>query len=240
MDAMLFGSRRRTPSRRQLWREFAGRLELADASPKDARLRDWFDLGDAPLSPLVSLVREGQPTLYFFDQVRERSGPTGSVSSLVTGVLLRAPGRLAAASLRALPRGNPVLERIVAGRTGSRRLALPELPDFDAQVSVFARDEGAARQWLTKPVQGVIQRLLIDRGMAATLVVGGRHLLTLCEGAEPAPFEALEAIATDLLTLFAMVEGTVGGAVDSGPSAAGVAGDTTTPPGSDTPGAGES
>ncbi|HKI58476.1 MAG TPA: hypothetical protein VKA00_04545 [Trueperaceae bacterium] len=209
---MLFGSRRRKPSRRQEWREFARRLELTDASQQDARLRDWFDLGDSPLSPLLSLRRKGQPTLFFFDQERERSGPAGTVTSLVTGALLRAPEPLAVASLRALPRGNPVLESIVAGRTGSRRLDLGELPDFDAQVSVFARDEEAARAWLTKPVQRVIQRMLVGRGVTPTLVVGGWHMLTLCEGGDPAGFEALESVATDLLTLFVMVEGTVAAA----------------------------
>jgi len=211
MDAMLFGSRRRRPTRRQQWREFTRRLELSDASAQDARLRDWFDLGDSPLAPLLSLRRQGQPTLFFFDQERQRSGPAGAVTNLVTGVLLRAPEPLAAASLRALPRGNPVLESIVAGRTGSRRLELGELPDFDAQVSVFARDEEGARSWLTKPVQYVIRRMLVARGVSPTLVVGGWHMLALCEGAEPAGFDGLEAIATDLLTLFAMVEGTLKG-----------------------------
>lgn len=209
MDAMLFRSRRRDASRRQQWRAFQTRLELADASQQDGRVREWFDLGDAPLTPLLSLRRERQPTLYFFDQQRARSGPAGAVTSLVSGVLLRAPAPLAAASLRALPRGNPVLESIVAGRTGSRRLSLGELPDFDAQVSVFARDLEEARAWLTKPVQRIIQRMLVERGVTPTLVVGGWHMLVLCEGGEPAGFDALESIATDLLTLFAMVEGTV-------------------------------
>lgn len=209
MDGMVFRSRRRKPTRRQQWRAFARHLELADASQQDAALRDWFDLGDSPLSPLLSLRRQGQPTLFFFDQQRARTGPAGSVSHLVTGALLRAPTPLAVASLRALPRGNPVLESIVEGRTGSRRLDLGELPDFDAQVSVFARDDAPARAWLTKPVQRVIQRLLVERGLTPTLLVGGSHMLALCEGSEPAGFDALEALATDLLTLFAMVEGTV-------------------------------
>ncbi|MEJ2667171.1 MAG: hypothetical protein P8Z81_08765 [Deinococcales bacterium] len=206
---MRFALGRRKPSRAQQWREFARRLELADASAQDARLRDWFDLGDSALSPLMSLRRQGQPTLFFFDQERERSGPAGAVTSLVSGVLLRAPEPLAAASLRALPRGNPVLESIVAGRTGSRRLELAERPDFDAEVSVFARDEEAARAWLTKPVQAVMQRLLVARDVHPTLVVGGWHMLALCEEPEPTAFDALEAVASDLLTLFAMVEGTV-------------------------------
>lgn len=218
---MLFRSRRRTRPRLQQWRDFQDRLELSDASQQDVRLRDWLDLGDSPLAPLLSLRRQGQPTLFFFDQERERTGPAGAVTSLVTGVLLRAPDPLAAASLRALPRGNPVLESIVAGRTGSRRLDLGELPDFDADVSVFARDEEGARAWLTKPVQYVMRRMLVTRGANPTLVVGGWNMLALCEGSEPTDFDALEAIASDLLTLFAMVAGTATGASPIPPLAEG-------------------
>jgi len=209
---MLFRGRRRSPSRREQWRDFARRLELADAQQQETRLREWLDLGESALAPLYGLRRSGQPTLFLFDQERARSGPTGSVTTLATGVLLRAIAPLAAAPLRAQARRNPVLESIEAGRTGSRRLALSELPDFDAEVSVFARDEAAARAWLTRPVQRVMQRMLVDRGVSPMLVVGSRHMLVLCEGPQAAPFEALEALAADLFTLFAMVEGTAGGA----------------------------
>ncbi len=208
---MLFRGRQRNPSRREQWRDFARRLELADAQQQETRLREWLDLGERALEPLYGLRRSGQPTLFLFDQERARSGPTGSVRTLATGVLLRAPAPLAAAPLRAQTRRNPVLESIEAGRTGSRRLTLSELSDFDAEVSVFARDEDAARAWLTRPVQRVMQRMLVGRGVSPMLVVGSRHMLVLCEGSEAAPFEALEALATDLFTLFAMVEGTAGG-----------------------------
>jgi len=209
---MLFRARRRTPTRRDQWRDFARRLELIDAAPQEARLRDWFDLGDSVLEPLYGLRRQGQPTLFLFDQERARSGPTGSVSSLVTGAILRAPGPLAVAPMRAQAKGNPVMEAIEAGRTGSRRLSLEDLPDFDAGISVFARDEAAARVWLTKAVQRVLQRMLVGRSVSPVLVVGSRNMLALCEGIEPAPFEALEALAADLFTLYAMVEsGPTGG-----------------------------
>lgn len=209
---MLFRSRRRAPTRHELWREFAGRLELADARGQEPRLREWLDLGESPLEPLYGLRRQGQPTLFLFDQERERTGPMGSVRSLASAALLRATGPLAAASLRAQSRRNPVLESIEAGRTGSRRLILAELPGFDDEVSVFARDEEAARAWLTRPVQVVLRRMLVGRGAAPVLVVGNRHMLVLSDGTEPTPLEALEAFATDLFTLYAMAEGTGGAA----------------------------
>lgn len=204
---MLFRARKRTPTRLEQWRDFARRLELVDASHQEARLRDWFDLGETPLTPLYGLRRQGQPTLFLFDQQRARSGPAGTVTSLVTGAILRAPTPLAATSLRAQARGNPVMEAIAAGRTGSQRLDLADLDAFDGAVSVFARDEAGARAWLTGPVQTVMTRMLARPGVTPVLVVGHRNLLVLCEGAEAAPFEALEALATDLFTLYAMVEG---------------------------------
>lgn len=211
---MLFRSRRRSPSRHEQWRDFARRLELEDAHTQEARLREWLDLGERPLTPLYGLRRPGQPTLFVFDHERARSGPMGTVTTLVTGILLRASAPLATASLRAQARRNPVLESIEAGRTGSRRLGFGDLPEFDEDVSVFARDEAAARAWLTKPVQFVLQRMLVRRGVSPVLVVGNRHMLVVSDGPEPAPFESIEALATDLFTLFAMVEGTVGGRPD--------------------------
>jgi hypothetical protein len=221
---MLFRGRRREPSRREQWRAFARRLELTDAQPQEARLREWLDLGDSALEPLYGLRRTGQPTLFLFDQERARSGPTGSVTTLATGVLLRATAPLAAASLRAQARRNPVLESIEAGRTGSRRLTLTDLPGFDAEVSVFARDEDAVRAWLRPAVQRAMQRMLVDRDVSPALVVGNRHMLVLCEGPQPAPFEALEALSADLFTLFAMADtaaGATADAPDGGPDRAG-------------------
>ncbi len=208
---MLFRARRRAPTRGERWRDFARRHELSDASSQEARLREWLDLGDRPLEPLYGLRRQGQPTLFLFDQERARSGPAGTVATLATGVLLRATAPLATAPLRAQVRANPVLESIEAGRTGSQRLELTDIPDFDRQVSVFAREEEAARGWLTRAVQLAMLRMLSQRGVSPVLVVGNRHMLALCAGPEPAPFEALEALATDLFTLYAMVEGPVAG-----------------------------
>ncbi len=208
---MLFRSRRRTSGRLSEWAAFAGRLELLDASDQAERLRRWLDLGEGAVGPVYGLKRPGQPSLYLFDQTRERSGPTGTVRFVRSGVLLRWHEVKVAAPLRAMPRRGKAMEAIEAGRTGSKRLDLADLERFDAAVSVFARDEVGARSMLTPPVREVIHRLLAQRGGDPSLVVGDEHFLVLCNGAEAAAFDLLEGIATDLMTLYAVLVPPPGG-----------------------------
>src|SRR5690606_16067842 len=89
-------------------------------------------------------------------------------SSLRTCVLLRARAPKEFVSMRITARLSPVLEAIEAGRTGTSRLDFSggETDDerFDRAVSVYTREEQAARRLLGPPARQVLTRLLSVTG----------------------------------------------------------------------------
>ena len=202
--------RRRTDSRRDAWSAFADRLELEDAAAAAERMRRWLDLEGVELDPVYALRREGQPALYLFEYVRERTGPAGSVAQHVANCLLRADEPFAPFAFRAHPRRNKVMESLEASRTGSTRVELPAA--YDGPLSVFARDPEAAAATLTGPVCRLLERAMVDRG-AEGVVVGERHILAtvVSEAGDDGDrnladrLEALESLAADLLALYALL-----------------------------------
>ncbi|HZJ09246.1 MAG TPA: hypothetical protein VFD39_06085 [Trueperaceae bacterium] len=217
---MRLWSRRQSTSRAKAWQAFAADLELEDGSELLGRLREHLDLGPGEIAPIYTLARPAQPQLVLFDQLRERSGPTGSVSSLRSCVLLRARAQVEFVSMRITGRLNPVLEAIEAGRTGSSRIDTARGGEFDDTVSVYARDEEGARRLLTAPAQGVLVRLLggagspldIDDSIPDTVtrsagppvvVIGSRDVLLTLEEPEPVAFERLTDLTADMMSLYA-------------------------------------
>lgn len=210
--------------RRAEWERFAAEFELEPAPELDELLRHRFDLGDDALDPLYALSRPGQPQLIAFDQRRERSGPTGSVTLLRTAVALRAEADHTALSLRATPRRNKALEAIEASRSGARRFELPDDPGFDGSVSVYVRDTEAARELLTAPVRDVLRRLLLAADEATTsvsatgaglghvntvapaVVVGTRNLFLSLEPRQAFPLRVLGELLAEMLSLYAALD----------------------------------
>jgi len=215
---MRLWSRRKDDARAKAWHAFAAELELEDGSELVVRLREHLDLGPGEIAPVYVLTRPGQPQLILFDQRRERFGPAGSVTSLRTGVLLRARGAVEFVSMRITGRLNPVLEAIEASRTGSRRLATGVGGRFDENVAVFARDAHGARRLLSEPAREVLLRLLgsstavdsdeipdtVTRAAAPpVVVVGSRDVLLTIEEQEPVDFERLTDLTADMMGLYA-------------------------------------
>lgn len=226
---MPFWSRRSAPSREAAWRAFAAELELEDGSELAGKLHDHLDLGSGELKPIYTLSRPNQPRLILFDQLRERSGPTGSVSSLRTCVLLRARTPVEFVSMRITRRLSPALEAIEAGRTGSSRLVLAgeaaQDHEFDALVSVYTRDEAGARRLLNAPARQVIGRLLTNPGervgpdngaageeipetvsramLPPVVIVGSVDVLLTLDDQEPVDFSRLTDLTADMMGLYA-------------------------------------
>lgn len=221
---MAFWGRRRSVSRADDWRAFAESLELAENLEMAEKLRHNLDLGPGTIEPIYSLTRSGQPQLVLFEQTRERHGPAGTARNVRSCVLLRANGDNDYVSLRATARRNKVLEALEAGRTGSSRLPTEDDPDFDARVSVYARDPQAALVLLTDSVRGVLVRLLSAGDEPATdpddiastvrpatippsLVIGNKNLLLTVEAQEPIDFDRFTALTVDVLALYAALRG---------------------------------
>ncbi len=217
---MAFWSKRADP-RGQAWLALAEEFELTPAPELADALREHFDLGPGELGPIYGLSQPGQPQLLAFDQVNHRSGPLGRVANFRTGVVVRARAPHAAVSLRASSKRHAVLEGLEAGRSGAQRLDAAFDEDFDAAVSVYAREGEAAGLMLTSPVRAVLLRLLkaadealaasarrpqraIPRhasGKAPSVAIGPRNLFLSLEAETPIALDVLENLIVDLLSL---------------------------------------
>ncbi len=188
------------PTRADRWSAFARQLEAADADAAAERIRRFLDLQDAELLHPYVLRRAGQPSLYLFDVVRRRSGPTGQVVRWSTWGLVRGERPLSPVAFRAAPRREPVLESLEASRTGASRVDLSAHPEVDAALAILARDPLAVRAAVTPAITAVLARL-VAIGPGAAVTVGERHLIGQVDVAEDGDPADLLGFAADLLTL---------------------------------------
>jgi hypothetical protein len=212
----MFFRRRHPPAESDAdrWRAFAERLELRDAGDVAERIRRWLDLDDAELRPVYLLQRPDLPAVYVYDVHTLRRGPTGELRRTRRCCLVRAEDALSAVAFRAWPRQNKVLDSLEASRSGAQRLELDDDPEFDAAVSVFARDAEGAVRALGGGVREVLARLLTLRGAGEPrVVVGERHLLVSFDAAEGDDMELAEAVLADTLALAALLPARAGPAM---------------------------
>lgn len=203
----MFFRRRPPPSgRSERWRALADRLELVDASDHAERIRRWLDLDVDALEPAYALRRSGVPTVYLFDTLRERRGPSGVARSLHRHALVRGGDEVSRVAFRALPRQDKVLESLQASRSGAERVALRSAPEFDARVSLYARAPDALAALMTAPVRRALERLLVDRGApSVSLVVGERHVLVRFATDDDDDLVRLELLLADTLSLVSLL-----------------------------------
>lgn len=216
---MLRSGEGRIGPRPKEWERFAREFEFEPASQLAEPLREQFALGDEELEPVYALRRSGQPLVIAFDQLRERSGPAGSVATLRTFVAVRGEAGQASPSMRAAPRRTRALEALEASRSGAKRLSMEHDPEFDESVSVFARDLPVARGVLTPQVRQVLRRLLLaadaatqavsstavggmgPSAVAPSVVMGQRSLLLCLEPRQALPLADLGDMVVELLSL---------------------------------------
>jgi hypothetical protein len=199
---MWFRRRPTDPSRADRWAAFASRLGASPADDVAERLRRFLDLDAAEVLHVHALRRPEAPTLYLFDVVRRRRGPTGEVVRWSAWCLVRGERPLAPASFRATARRDGVLESLEASRSGAVRVDLGAFPEVDAALAVFARDAVAVRAALTPPVTLGLVRL-VAAGPDAVVTVGEHHLIGRMDVEEAGDPADLEPIAEGLVDLAA-------------------------------------
>ncbi len=199
---MWFRRNPREPSRADRWSAFAARLGAVPADDVAERLRRFLDLDDAELRHVHALRRPDAPTLYLFDVVRRRRGPTGEVVRWATWGMVRGERPLAPVSFRATARRDGVLESLEASRSGAVRVDLGAFPEVDAALAVFARDAAAVRAVLSPPVTLALARL-VSAGHGATVTVGERHVIGRVDVDEEGDPSDLESVADGLLDVAA-------------------------------------
>jgi hypothetical protein len=210
---MWFRPRPKPPTRADRWAAFATRIEATSADDAAERLRRFLDLDDAEVRHVWALRRAEQPSLYLFDVVRRRRGPTGEVVRWATWGMVRGERPLSPVSFRAAARREAVLESLEASRSGAVRVDLSAFPEIDAALAVFARDAGAVRAALAPAVTTLLARL-VAVGPGATVTVGERHLIARVDVEEDGDPAALIDLATDLLALSALLPAPVEVAID--------------------------
>ena len=139
-------------------------------------MRRFLDLDEAELRHVHAVRRAGTPTVYLFDVVRRRRGPTGEVVRWSTWCLVRGERPLASVAFRATARREAVLESLEASRSGAVRVDLGAFPEVDAALAVFARDAAAVRVALTPSVTTVLARL-VAAGPGVVVTVGAHHVI---------------------------------------------------------------
>jgi len=207
--------RERPPSRADRWAAFAASVEAQPAESAAERIRRFLDLDAAEVRHAHVLRRTDQPSLYLFDVVRRRVGPTGTWVRWSGWGLVRSDRPVSPVSFRAAPRRDAVLEGLEASRTGAARVDLSAWPELEASLGVLARDPAAARVLLTPAVATVLQRL-VALGPSAAVVAGERHLLAHVDVEEDDDPARLLPLATDLLTLAALLPAAAPASVDEG------------------------
>jgi len=182
-------------------------MELLDFTSEAERLRRFLNLPPAPPDPVFCLQRPDQPKLYLFDHLEERKGPTGVVHTPVSVCLLAAKTKFADLSLKAHRKRHAVLESLEASATGSEKFEILEDPEFNERITLYARDAAKAGELLTLEVRAVLSRALLERQAAPTFVLSERYALLTCRGqpGRETPLEALELLAGDLLSLYALI-----------------------------------
>lgn len=197
---MWFRRRPRDPDRADRWTAFATRLGAVSADDVAERLRRFLDLDDAELRHVHALRSPGAATVYLFDVVRRRKGPTGEIVRWTAWGLVRGERPFAPVSFRATARRDAVLESLEASRSGAVRVDLGAFPEVDAALAVFARDAGAVRAVLTPPVTLALAEL-VAAGPGATVTVGERHVIGRVDVEEEGDPGDLEPLAHGLLDL---------------------------------------
>ncbi len=208
--------------REREWRAFADAFELEPAPALAEPLREDLDLGPGAFASVYELVRPGQPDVVVFEQANDREGPAGTATGLRIGVVVRSSVEHSAVSLRASAKRHKVLEGLVAGRSGAQRLDGASDPEFDAAVSVYAREVNEAAALLTRAVRTVLARLLREadevvasatasraegsvprhaNGAAPSVAIGPRNLYLALEVGVPFELDALGVLMADLLSL---------------------------------------
>jgi hypothetical protein len=210
---MWFRRRPRDPSRADRWSAFAARLGAAPADDVAERLRRFLDLDEAELLHVHALRRPDAPTVYLFDVVRRRRGPTGEVVRWSAWCLVRGDRTLAPVSFRATARREAVLESLEASRSGAVRVDLGAFPEVDAALAVFARDAVSVRAALTPPVNVVLARL-VAVGPGGVVTVGERHLIGRMDVEEAGDPADLAPLADGLLELAARLSEAAPVAID--------------------------
>jgi hypothetical protein len=198
----------KSPARAADWQAFATSLELQAASGSLGMIRMLLNEPVAAISAIyrseVETMNGTKVGLFFLDYEQVQVRPMGHVEQLVSVCMIVTPLRLADISLKATRKAHKVLEAIGASAAGGAVVKFDE-PDFDKEVTVYAREIAEAKRLLSSKARDILKRALWERDIAPTFLLGERVLLFshTAFADKPTKLEGLERLASDLLSLYA-------------------------------------
>lgn len=197
---MFFRRAQTEESREEAWVRLAAQLDLEEVDAGRHKLDRLLDLSETPLqSRVYGTRRTGEVEVYAFDRLEEAY--PGGPPRLMLCCLLVANQAVAAGPLRVTRRLREQLSKFQAAATQGSLVESGDA-DFDARVTVVAREPEVVGALLTPEVRGAIDRLL-DRGEhAPTLFLSEQQLLASI-AAEHVELGALEYLITDVMSVYA-------------------------------------
>lgn len=199
---MLF-RRRRLDTRFDSWVALARRLELDNAGGKEALLLELLNPpAGSRLVPIYTCQLD-TARLYLADCREDGRSP-----ALTSAVLISTTEPIAPAGLKASRKLNPVLESLGASASGGQPVLVPQDAVFNQRVSVLARDAASALKVLTPSLRRRLLAALYGHQVAPTFLLSEHQLIftVRAPAAQPAELARLEALAIDLLGIYAAIK----------------------------------
>ena len=189
------------------------RLELSEANERVSKLRQFLNLAPSTVfGPVyrtyIEMGDAHEVGLYLFEYTPHRQNPAAEAEGLTSVCMLAVYHEISPIPLKALRKRHRVLESIDASATGSAVVSFNEVDEaFDKEVTVFARDEEVAHRLLGAGTRTLLKRALCEREIAPTFLLGERQLFFThaAPATQPTPLSTLETLATDLLSLYALL-----------------------------------
>jgi hypothetical protein len=197
-------------TRTTAWQAFAKVFGLQEASSSLGLIRLLLNEPVVAISAIyrseVEAMNGAKVSLYFLDYEQVQVRPMGHVEQLVSVCMLVTPQRLSDISLKATRKAHKILESLGASAAGGSVLSFGD-PDFDKNVTVYARNVGEAKHLLHSKAREILKRALWEREFAPTFLLGEKVLLfshtALAD--KPTKLAGLERLAADLLSLYAVI-----------------------------------
>ncbi|MGL4609768.1 MAG: hypothetical protein ACRCYY_08805 [Trueperaceae bacterium] len=192
------------------WQRFAEELELYPSEGSLGMVRQLINEPVAAIAPIyrreVETLKGTKVELFFFDYEQTHIRPMGYVEQLISVSMLVVPQRLSALSLKANRKAHKILEAISASATGGLVVNFADA-DFNEAVTVYARDDAEAKRFFHKGARTILQRALWERKISPTFLLGETVLLFshTAVATKPTQLEELAGLATDLLSLYAVL-----------------------------------
>lgn len=159
------------------------------------------------LGAVYTLELDPGADLYLFDYDAVQAGPAGTKPGWVSAVMVTSRQPFTPLAIRASRKLAQVLESLSASASGGQLVLLPDAPEFNARVSLYARSSEEVAKVLTAAFQERLLTALDRPADDVRFLLGEKQLLLTAKmlGAVKASTDLVEDLVSDLLGLYALL-----------------------------------